>query len=50
MERLTLIIPFQHGQKLFEAAKEPKRFLWIDEAGHNDLTWVAGDQYAKVLL
>lgn len=43
------VIPFQHGQKLFAAANEPKLSLWVDEASHNDLMWVAGDQYAAVL-
>ncbi len=42
-------IPFQHGQQLFAAAKEPKLSLWLDEAGHNDVIWVAGEQYAKTL-
>lgn len=43
------VIPFQHGQKLFAAANEPKLSLWVDEASHNDLMWVAGDQYAAAL-
>ncbi len=29
------IIPFEHGKRLFEAAKEPKEFLQI-QYGHND--------------
>jgi fermentation-respiration switch protein FrsA (DUF1100 family) len=47
--RLDEVIPFQHGQKLFAAANEPKRYLWVDEAGHNDFMWVAGEQYGKTL-
>jgi hypothetical protein len=43
------VIPFSHGQKLFAAAPEPKRYLWVDEAGHNDFMWVAGDRYATTL-
>lgn len=43
------VIPFQHGQKLFAAANEPKLSLWVDEATHNDLMWVAGEQYAATL-
>ena len=42
-------IPFQHGQQLFAAAKEPKLSLWVDEAGHNDVMWVAGDGYSDTL-
>ena len=29
------VIPFEHGQKLFEAANEPKEFVPIAGAGHN---------------
>lgn len=43
------VIPFQHGQKLFAAANEPKLSFWVDEASHNDLMWVAGEQYAATL-
>ncbi|MGH8453767.1 MAG: alpha/beta hydrolase [Nevskiales bacterium] len=43
------IIPFWHGQKLFAAAPDPKRALWVDEAGHNDLAAVAWDQYVQAL-
>lgn len=39
------IVPFWHGEKLFEAANEPKLRFWVDEAGHNDLFWVAGTRY-----
>lgn len=42
-------IPFSHGQQLFAAARPPKLSLWVDEAGHNDLMWVAGEQYGKIL-
>ena len=43
------VIPFEHGQKLFAAANQPKRSLWVDEAGHNDFIWVAGEQYGTTL-
>src|SRR5919199_1865530 len=43
------VISFQHGQKLFAAVSEPKLSLWVDEAGHNDLMWAAGEQYAATL-
>lgn len=42
-------IPFNHGQQLFAATKSAKLSLWVDEAGHNDLMWTAGEQYAKIL-
>jgi abhydrolase domain-containing protein 17 len=44
------IIPFQHGQSLYEAAPSPKLSLWIAAAGHNDFADVAGDRYRQTLL
>lgn len=44
------IIPFSHGQRLFEAAGKPKRRLWVPNAGHNNLRWVAGPAYETALL
>jgi fermentation-respiration switch protein FrsA (DUF1100 family) len=43
------IVPLWHGQRLFETAREPKRALWVDGAGHNDLMLVAGERYARAL-
>ncbi len=43
------VIPFAHGQQLFAAAKEPKQFLWVDGAGHNNLRDIAGDRYSTAL-
>ena len=40
-------VPFEHGRRLYEAAKEPKRFFTIEGAGHNDTFIVGGDQYWK---
>jgi abhydrolase domain-containing protein 17 len=43
------IIPFWHGEKLFATANEPKRFLAIEGAGHNDFKLVAGEEYEQAL-
>ncbi|MEC4986240.1 MAG: alpha/beta hydrolase [Oscillatoria sp. PMC 1068.18] len=43
------IIPFSHGEQLFAAAPEPKLFLWVEDAGHNDLHWVAGESLSESL-
>jgi fermentation-respiration switch protein FrsA (DUF1100 family) len=43
------VIPFSHGEQLYEAAAEPKRRLWVRGAGHNDLVWVARDAYWTAL-
>jgi pimeloyl-ACP methyl ester carboxylesterase len=42
-------IPFSHGQKLFAAAPEPKRRLWVEGAGHNDVLESAGETYWQTL-
>lgn len=42
------IIPFTHGQALYAAANEPKRFLEIG-GGHNDGFIVAGQVYIQEL-
>ena len=39
------IVPYRLGQKLFEAAPEPKAFETIRGAGHNDTTQVGGRPY-----
>jgi fermentation-respiration switch protein FrsA (DUF1100 family) len=43
------VVPFWHGERLFAAANEPKRSVWIEGAGHNDLFEVAGPRYAQAL-
>jgi fermentation-respiration switch protein FrsA (DUF1100 family) len=46
---LDEIVPLSHGRALYLAAPEPKRALWVEGAGHNDLTFVAGDRQARAL-
>ncbi|MFN6482542.1 MULTISPECIES: alpha/beta hydrolase [unclassified Nostoc] len=43
------IIPFAHGEKLFNAAINPKLYLWVEGANHNDLFWVAEEKYRQTL-
>jgi hypothetical protein len=42
------IIPYHHGRKLFEAAKEPKCFQEIS-GGHNDGFITSGSVYTDAL-
>lgn len=42
-------IPFHHSQTLYDIAPEPKAFLWVPEADHNDFDWVAGDRLTQAL-
>jgi fermentation-respiration switch protein FrsA (DUF1100 family) len=45
--RNDAVIPFQHGERLFEAAPQPKSEFWIDKVGHNDIEWSAGDELLR---
>jgi fermentation-respiration switch protein FrsA (DUF1100 family) len=42
---LDEIVPFSMGERLFNAAKEPKYFLCLKGAGHNDTYVVGGESY-----
>ncbi|MGG6294703.1 alpha/beta hydrolase [Leptolyngbya sp. AN02str] len=42
-------IPIEHGKALFESAKEPKLSLWVEDAEHNDVMWIAGDRHQQAL-
>lgn len=42
------IVPFPMGQKLFEAATDPKFFYPVKDAGHNDVFIVGGEKYFQV--
>ena len=42
------IIPFRHGRRLFEAAREPKAFLEI-AGGHNEGYWLSREAYRRGL-
>lgn len=46
--RDTIIEPW-HGRKLYELANQPKQFLPVEGAGHNDLEMVAGPAYLDAL-
>ena len=39
------VVPYKLGRRLFEAAKQPKEFYEVPNAGHNETYSVAGDNY-----
>lgn len=43
------LIPFAHGQALHEAAQGPKRHLWVEGAGHDDLLDFAGPRWGVAI-
>ena len=47
--RLDQVIPFYHGEAIYEEAKYPKYFLWLDNAGHNNVEWAGQEKYWKAI-
>jgi uncharacterized protein len=43
------IVPFSQGRAVYERANQPKTFWQVNGAGHNDLLYVAGDDYLNRL-
>ncbi len=41
------LIPVEEGLRLFETAPEPKELYLVPGAGHNDVSLVAGPEYAR---
>lgn len=37
------VVPFYHGEALFDAVMTRKEHLWVEFAGHNDLETIAGE-------
>jgi fermentation-respiration switch protein FrsA (DUF1100 family) len=43
------VIPFWHGERLYELANQPKQHIWLDEAGHNDVMVVASESFLTAI-
>ncbi len=43
------LVKFDHGQRMYDKAAEPKRCFWVDEGEHSTLRSVAGEEYWEVL-
>jgi abhydrolase domain-containing protein 17 len=43
------VIPFQHGQTLYQTAPGPKQFLAVPNAGHNDVSIIGGTSYTNAI-
>jgi abhydrolase domain-containing protein 17 len=43
------VVPFWHGERVFVQANEPKQFVAVDGAGHNDVLLVAGKKYIEAI-
>jgi fermentation-respiration switch protein FrsA (DUF1100 family) len=47
--KLDSVVPFRHSKTLFAAIKSPKMSLWVDNANHNDFSYIAGERYGQTL-
>jgi fermentation-respiration switch protein FrsA (DUF1100 family) len=43
------IVPFEQGKTVYDAAPEPKKFLPIAGAAHNDTYAIGGEKYFREL-
>jgi alpha-beta hydrolase superfamily lysophospholipase len=43
------IVPFEMGERLYQAANSPKRFIKVEGAGHHNLSYVAFAEYRAAL-
>jgi hypothetical protein len=43
------IVPFEMGERLYQAARSPKRFIRVEGAGHHNLSGAAFDEYRAAL-
>jgi hypothetical protein len=43
------VVPFEHGKALYEKAPQPKEFLALPQAGHNDNYTSGGPEYFRTI-
>ena len=43
------VVPFEHAERLYAGAREPKHAVWVEAAGHNDLRRWMGERYWEAL-
>jgi len=43
------VVPWWHGARIYQLANQPKRYLWVDYAGHNDVMMFASQRYFAAL-
>lgn len=44
------VVPYEHGRRIFEAAREPKTFCELSRAGHNTIWRLDRDDVERALL
>ena len=48
--KLDRTVRFNHALRMYEKAKEPKSYLWLENAGHNDILWQAEDEFWQAIV
>jgi uncharacterized protein len=48
--RQDRVVEYEHGERLFADAKEPKTFIEVPDGHHGDLFWVNEGRFRKVVL
>jgi fermentation-respiration switch protein FrsA (DUF1100 family) len=43
------VVPFANAERLYAGAREPKRAVWVEGAGHNNLRQSLGERYWEAL-
>ena len=43
------VVPWWHGERLYQLANPPKRNLWVDGAGHSDVLMIAPQRYFEAV-
>jgi abhydrolase domain-containing protein 17 len=43
------VIPFWHGERIYQLANQPKAHIWLDGAGHNDVMLVANRPFLAAI-
>lgn len=43
------VIPFWHGERIYELASQPKWKVWLDVAGHNDVMLVSAQAFVAAI-
>jgi len=43
------VIPFWHGERIYELANQPKQNIWLENAHHNDVMVVASQSFVKAI-
>lgn len=43
------VIPPSHASRLMEAANDPKRLLWLEDVGHNDVLFTQSGEYQPAI-